>query len=76
MNFKKQFKEELIDKNVWHCLNDTQIERVSNIAEQQLQLYIVSQQSELSERLYKLENWAYNKASEDDLAFLNKIFKH
>lgn len=41
----------------------------------QLLLHNVSQQSELLERLDKLENWAYNKASEDDLKFLNSIYR-
>ncbi len=47
MSFKKQFKEELIDKNVWHCLNDVQIESIASMGEQQLQLYLVSYRREL-----------------------------
>lgn len=31
--------------------------------------------SELLERFEKLEQWAYNKASEEDLSFLNSVFK-
>lgn len=42
MRFKKQFKEELINKNVWYCLEDVQIESIASIFEQQLQLYLVS----------------------------------
>lgn len=42
---------------------------------QQCDIPVVSQQSELLERLDKLENWAYNKANEDDLKFLNSIYR-
>jgi hypothetical protein len=35
----------------------------------------VSQQRELLERLNKIENWCYNKATDEDLEFLNKIFR-
>jgi hypothetical protein len=38
-------------------------------------LYSVSQQSELLDRLDKIENWAYNNAKNEDLDFLNKIFR-
>lgn len=40
MEFKKQFKEELIKEDAWISLTNEQRESVVNIAEQQLQLYI------------------------------------
>ena len=41
----------------------------------QLLLHNVSQQRELLERLNKIENWCYNKATCEDLECLNKIFR-
>ena len=42
---------------------------------EQLTIHSVSQQRELLERLNKIENWCYNKATDEDLGFLNKIFR-
>lgn len=42
MNFKKQFREELIKEDAWISLTNEQRESVVNTAEQQLQLYLVS----------------------------------
>ena len=52
MTFKKQFREGLIKEDVWISLTSEQRESVVNMAEQQLQLYLVSYQMEL------LENFA------------------
>lgn len=52
MAFKKQFREELIKEDAWISLTSEQRESVVNIAEQQLQLYIVNYRREL------LENFA------------------
>jgi len=52
MTFKKQFREGLIKEDVWISLTSEQRESVVNMAEQQLQLYLVSYQREL------LENFA------------------
>ena len=43
--------------------------------EKQLRIGGVSQQRELLDRLDKIENWAYNNAKDEDLDFLNKIFR-
>tara|TARA_R110002012_G_scaffold310735_1_gene519195 strand:+ start:525 stop:938 length:414 start_codon:yes stop_codon:yes gene_type:complete len=40
-----------------------------------LTIPVVSQQRELLDRLNKIENWCYNKATDEDLEFLNKIFR-
>lgn len=47
MEFKKQFREELIKEDAWISLTSEQRESVVNIAEQQLQLYIVNYRREL-----------------------------
>jgi len=52
MTFKKQFREELIKEDAWISLTIEQRESVVNMAEQQLQLYIVNYRREL------LENFA------------------
>jgi len=47
MSFKKQFREKLIKEDAWISLTNEQRESVINVGEQQLQLYLVSQQREL-----------------------------
>jgi hypothetical protein len=47
MEFKKQFREELIKEDAWISLTSEQRESVVNIAEQQLQLYVVNYRREL-----------------------------
>ena len=49
--------------------------RANKKLQEQLLLHNVSQQRELLERLNKIENWCYNKATDEDLEFLNKIFR-
>lgn len=41
ISFKKQFIKELIKEDAWISLTNEQRESVANIAEQQLQLYLV-----------------------------------
>lgn len=63
MDFKKQFREELIKEDAWISLTSEQRESVVNMGEQQLQLYLVSQQREL---LKVYTKWLNDKIRDSD----------
>ena len=66
MSFKKQFREELIKEDAWISLTNEQRESVVNMGEQQLQLYLVSQQRELLKAYAELVQSSYTTHFFDD----------
>lgn len=55
--------------------NRNELLHILELHEKQLRIDGGSHKNELLERLDKLESWAYNKATEDDLKFLNSIYR-